>query len=236
MMRSRSRWNAGRIGSSVSGAQPALAVGALGRLRREDLALALLELLADASCDVMLSGTSLAQEARAVRQRRRRRRSRPASGPRSANVARVPRSTPACTRAPAHQQRHVLARMIGARRRRIVAVIGGDDQQIVRRAAAAAAPPAARRSARGCARSRPRRCDGRRRVSKSTRLAKISPRPASPSAPRSRPCHRRRSSVGCAVEMPRPANRSAILPIARHRDGRCAISRSSSVSPRGGIA
>ena len=29
------------------------------------------------------------------------------------------------------QQRHVLARMIGARRRRIVAVVGGDDQQIV---------------------------------------------------------------------------------------------------------
>ena len=29
-----------------------------------------------------------------------------------------------------HQQRHVLARVIGARRRGIVAVIGGDDQQI----------------------------------------------------------------------------------------------------------
>ena len=37
--------------------------------------------------------------------------------------------------APDQEHRHVLARVIGARRRRIVAVIGGDDQQIARRAA-----------------------------------------------------------------------------------------------------
>ena len=29
------------------------------------------------------------------------------------------------------EQRHVLARVVGARRRRIVAVVGGDDEQIV---------------------------------------------------------------------------------------------------------
>ena len=52
--------------------------------------------------------------------------------PRSANVARSPRSTPARTPAPDNQHGHVLARMIGARRRRIVAVIGGDDEQIRR--------------------------------------------------------------------------------------------------------
>ena len=34
-------------------------------------------------------------------------------------------------RRPDDQQRHVLARVVGARRRRIVAVIGGDDEQIV---------------------------------------------------------------------------------------------------------
>ena len=35
------------------------------------------------------------------------------------------------TAAPVEQHRHVLARVIGARRRRIVAVIGGDDQEVV---------------------------------------------------------------------------------------------------------
>ena len=81
--------------------------------------------------------------------------------PRSANVRRVPRSTPVFTARPVDQQRHVLARMVGARRRRIVAVIRRDDQQVVRRAAAAAAPPAARRTARGWRHSPPHRCDGR---------------------------------------------------------------------------
>ena len=62
--------------------------------------------------------------------------------PRSANVGRVPRSTPGRTRAPGDQQRHVLARMIGRRRRRIVAVVGRDD----RAGPSAAAPAAARQS------------------------------------------------------------------------------------------
>ena len=51
--------------------------------------------------------------------------------PRSANVWRVPRSTPGAHARAGDEQRHVLARVIGARRRRIVAVVGGDDQQIV---------------------------------------------------------------------------------------------------------
>ena len=63
--------------------------------------------------------------------------------------------------APATQQRHVLARVIGARRRRIVAVVGGDDEQVV-----VAQPRQQRRQPRVeplevARRSPPRRCDGR---------------------------------------------------------------------------
>ena len=60
------------------------------------------------------------------------------------------------------QQRHVLARVIGARRRRIVAVIGGDHEQIVAAQLRQQARRGARRSARGSPRTRRRRCDGRR--------------------------------------------------------------------------
>ena len=51
--------------------------------------------------------------------------------PRSAKVCRVPRSTPAPSPRARRQERHVFARMVGARRRRIVAVVGGHNQQIV---------------------------------------------------------------------------------------------------------
>ena len=95
--------------------------------------------------------------------------------PRSANVARVPRSTPARTRRASDEQRHVLARVIGRRRRRIVAVIGRDDEQIVGREARQQRAPAARRTARGWRRSPATSLRWPYCVSKSTRFAKIEP-------------------------------------------------------------
>ena len=71
MMRSRSRWNAGRTSSSGFGTQASARVGALGRLRREHLALARFELFPEGhgrrpDVDQMLTAS---QEARAVRER-----------------------------------------------------------------------------------------------------------------------------------------------------------------------
>ena len=97
--------------------------------------------------------------------------------PRSAKVVRVPSATPPRTRAPAHEQRHVLAGVIGARRGRVVAVIGGDRpaDRPSRSAGSTSASRAietlevARRSP-----STSLRCPYS--VSKSTRLTNISPR------------------------------------------------------------
>ena len=105
--------------------------------------------------------------------------------------------------------------MVGARRRRIVAVIGGDHQQIV-----AAQARQQRRQARvealevrGVARRR--RCDARRRVSKSRGWRRSDRRSRRrPSPTRSRPCRASSLVVWTAAVMPRPANRSSILPIA----------------------
>ena len=162
-------------------AQAPARIGALGRLGREDLALARFELL---SRVVIRLNAKLAKAAkldrsysaglacsRSSRVISRRKLVPWAIGPtpkisasvwpRSANVWRVPRSYAGAHAGSRDQQRHVLARMIGARRRRIVAVIGGDDEQIVGRGAAAARAPAARRNARGSRRSRQRHCGGR---------------------------------------------------------------------------
>ena len=132
------------------------------------------------------------------------------------------------------QQRHVLARVIGARRGRIVAVIGGNHQQIVVSELRQQAAPAARRSAPGSPHSRRCRCDGRRPC-RSPRGSRRSGRAAaSPSAPRPGPCPRRRSwwdAIGNAA----PGKQIRDLADRRH----CwpaATRRSSSVSAIGGIA
>ncbi len=127
------------------GPETAARVGALGRLRRQRLPLALLEAFTD--------GGQRCPPGSSCRGRAVRRRSSPrASGrdrqtscacPMVRRLAPVPCPTTGPTsptresearersREQARdQQRHVLARMIGARRARIVAVIGGHDQQI----------------------------------------------------------------------------------------------------------
>ena len=165
----------------------------------------------------------------------RRRTPRRASARGRRRSARVPRSTPARTRGAAHQQRHVLARVIGARRRRVVAVVGREHQQVVRPAVAAAAPTAARRTARGSPRS-PRRCCGARRPCRSPRGSRRSgPRPVWSSARSTSSIPSSSDVVWTAPVMPWPANRSTILPMA-NTGMPAAFRRSSSVSPAGGIA
>ena len=147
-----------------SRAQAAARVGALGGLRREDVALALLR----AAREGRHRRTAASRHRDLARRKLvpcasgRRRRPPPASG-------RGRRTSAACRgrRRPAHaapvdEQRHVLARVIGARRRRIVAVVGGHDRADRPRAAAAAAP-ASRASNRSRLRgvAARRRCGGR---------------------------------------------------------------------------
>ena len=227
-MRSRSRWNAGRIGSSGSGRTPALAVGALRRLRRQDrVALARLRAVPRMRHGGRRASSPGLAEARAVRQRRhaedlgerlpeigecrarRRDRHRPRAGAE-------------------HQQRHVLARVVGAGRRRIVAVIGGDDQQIVRPQLRQQLGQPRVEALEIARRSRRRRCDVRT-ACRSRRGSRRSARAAPADRASTRPCRRRRWRWTASSTMPRPANRSSILPIACTGDaGR--VSRSSSVS------
>ena len=209
-------------------ADAALAVGALRGLRREDLALPLLRAVRG-SRRVMRAAIIVAARKLVPCASGPTPKFSASVWPRSANVARVPRSTPALTPRPVHQHRHVLARMIGARRGRIVAVIGGDHQQIVVRAASAAGRRAAHRTARGSRRSRACRCDGRRPRRSRPGSRRSARAPASPSALRSCPRRRRRSWSGSTIEMPRPANRSETLPTDVTWWPR-ATSRSSSVS------
>ena len=163
----------------------------------------------------MRSPRWLVEKARAVRQRRHAE----VLGQRLAEVGegrRVCRDPRPVAPSPRHQQRHVLARMVGARRRRIVAVIGGDDQQVVRRQGAAAVARSRRRSVRGWRRSRPTSLRWPYCVSKSTRLAKIRPLATSRSTALDHVVHA--LVVARGVDrldvMPRPAKRSLILPIA----------------------
>ncbi len=112
------------------------------------------------------------------------------------------------------QQRDVLARMIGARCRRIVAVIGRHDQEIVVAKRRQQLRQSSDRTARDSARSRRRRCGDRRayRNRPDSRTAALD-RPRT-SGSRPGPSPRRRSLVWMASVVPRPANRSSILPIA----------------------
>ena len=106
-----------------------------------------------------------------------RRRSCPRSSARGLRTSCASRGlTPAFTARPGHQQRHVLARVIGARRRRIVAVIRR-DRPADRRARSRGSRSFSRASNRSRFAAYPAtslRCPYS--VSKSTRFAKISPR------------------------------------------------------------
>ena len=90
--------------------------------------------------------------------------------------------------------------MIRARRRRIVAVIGGDDQQIVGAQLRQQLGQPRVEALEIARRSRRRRCDARRRVSKSTRFAKI--------RPRSRPIRSRASIASIAFVVVRGVDRA----------------------------
>ena len=155
----------GADGILCLGAQPAARVGALGRLRRENVAFPL------SSCSRMRHRVRPAARHRKYISPRKlvpcssgpTPNSSASVCPRSANVVRVPISVPGLDRRPVKQHRHVLARMVGARRRRVVAVIGGDHQEVVVDEGAAAAPPAGRRTARDWRRIRRFRCGARRR-------------------------------------------------------------------------
>ena len=193
------------------GPQPAARVGALGRLRRQDLPLARFELFANESCARCISrrklvpwasgptpkmlGQRLAQVGERRRRARDRRRRR--------------------TRAPVDEQRHVLARVIGARRRRIVAVIGGDDRA-GRPARAAAADPARRRSNRSRLRGVAGDVVAMAVLGVEVHQVREDQPVRRPRQLRRRrgPCRRRRSPCESPRPMPRPANRSSILPIA----------------------
>ena len=155
--------------------------------------------------------------------------------PRSANVAARAQVDPSFHHRPGDQQRHVLARMVGARCCRIVSVIRGNHHQVVVDAGAAADPSAARRTARGWRHSPGRRSDGRT-ACRSRRGWRRSIRAAStPSPTHTASTPSSSLFVWMARVMPRPANRSSILPMAT--TGTCAaVRRSSTVSAVGVIA
>ena len=214
-MRSRSRWNAGRIGSSGSGrSRPRVsalfaACGAsISRSRASSCS-------ADASSPAKLTDARSSCRAAAAPRRTPRR----ASAPRSANVARVAEIDTGRAAAPVTQQRHVLARVIGARRRRIVAVIGGDDQQVVRaqRRQQIGQPGVealeVARVAGDVVAMTVQRVEVHE-VGEDQAASTVAIAASTASMP----------SSSLAVEtrrvMPRPANRSSILPIAYDRDAR----------------
>ena len=102
-------------------------------------------------------------------------------------------------------------------------------------AAAAAARPAARRTARGWRRTRRRRCDGRTACRSRPGWRRSARGRSAPSAASTSSMPSSSLAVWTARVTPRPAKRSSILPIAT-TGSPAALTRSSSVSPRGGSA
>ena len=212
------------------GMQPTARGGAPRRLWRERLALALLERFTNAGQTISLRGNSFRGQ-RADSEVLQR-----ASGRDRQRFAACPGPRLARTPCAGQQQRHVLARMIGARRGRVVSVVGRDDEQI-----AFAKPIEHARRAAASKRSRFAAYPATSlrwpySVSKSTRFANTSPAGVSRHDLENRvdALARRCWSAGSAGSRGR---RTGHLSFRRPRpERRARVNRSSSVSPNGSSA